>query len=403
LGIVNERQHRLAATAWRIVSGFPGDVAIALALAAVGSVALRYASAPAGGREADAFAYLLALVLSLPIAARRTSPEAVLAVMAAGSVAYVVRGYPSVNVDFFGPVLAFYTVASQRPRPTSIGAGVVLWLAVTGALAASPVEGENGAGTLTAAVVILAVWLFGDSVRQRRAYGDRLELQARELEHARLELAAQAVTQERLRIARDLHDVVAHHMSSIVVQAAVARESVTPEQRAAMRAIEHIESTGRSALSEIRQLLGVLMRTGDGRATEDPALGLASLGQLVERARAGGVPVETSIEGARGPIPSAVDLAAYRVLQEALTNVVRHASGSRALVSVLYRDDALNLEVINNASAKPRPPKSTDTRGGLGIPGMRERVTLLGGTFEAGPTSDGGFRVVAALPLRAAG
>jgi signal transduction histidine kinase len=270
--------------------------------------------------------------------------------MILGSLVYAARGYPSVNVDFFGPVIAFYTVASQEPRWTSLASGV-------------------------------------------------LEAQTKELQAARLELAEQAVVQERLRIARELHDVVAHHMSTIVVQSAVARESVADDALPAIQAIEHVQSISRSALGEIRQLLGVLRRD-DGAPLLSPGPGLAGLDELIGQARAGGVAVQLTTEGKVLPLPAAVDLAAYRLIQEALTNVMKHAKGSGARVSLRYAQEALSVEVVNDAVAgRPGEMGKVPTGSGLGIAGMRERVALLGGSFAAGPRAEGGFRIAAVLPL----
>jgi signal transduction histidine kinase len=319
--------------------------------------------------------------------------------MILGSLVYGARGYPSVSIDFFGPVIAYYTVASQKSRPTAISAGMVLWLGVIASTALSPTETDKGATVLTSGVVVLAVWLFGHTVRQRREYAERLEAQTRELQAARQELAEQAVVQERLRIARDLHDVVAHHMSTIVVQSAVARDAVGKDEPATIQAIEHVQSISRSALGEIRQLLGVLRRSGNGESAEPSQPGLSDLGDLLAEARAGGINVEVTTTGQVLPLSAAVDLAAYRLIQEALTNVMKHSDGSNASITVQYAPEALTIEVVNDSATGATVASRLDGGSGLGIPGMRERVALLGGSFAAGPRAEGGFRVSAVLPL----
>jgi signal transduction histidine kinase len=382
------------------VVGQAADVAIAVGLTAVGFAALRFADAPAGGRAADGLAYVLAAVISLPLAVRRWSPLGVLAVVMAGSLVYASRGYPEVSVDFFGPAIAYYTVASQTPRRTAILAAAFVWAAVAVSLVISPLDGNDEATALTSAVVILAIWLFGDSVRQRREYASQLETRTRELADARTELAEQAVIQERVRIARDLHDVVAHNISSLVVQASVARDAIGTNQDAAVAAIENVQSLSRGALGEIRQLLGVLRHTDEGPARSAPAPGLADIAGLVAQAQAGGISVETSIELPASPLPASVDLAAYRIIQEALTNVMKHAAGSAARVSVQNTPEGLEIEIINDTTVGPGNEASERPGGsGLGIVGMRERVALLGGSFSAGPREVGGFRVAALLPL----
>jgi signal transduction histidine kinase len=324
--------------------------------------------------------------------------------MIGGSILYAMRGYPSANVDFFGPVIAYYTVAAQAPRRTAIGAGVALWVAVLASVVVSPTEAGDSSAVLTGAVIIIGVWLFGDSVRQRREYAKQLETRTKELEEARLELAAQAVTQERMRIARDLHDVVAHSISAIVVQASVARDALDGNREGAAQAIEHVEAIGRSAMGEVRQLLGVLRHTDHERDLLSPSPRLAELNLLIADAESSGITVEASIESAPAPVPAAVDLAAYRIVQEALTNVVRHAKGANVQVMLRRTEDALTIEIVNDVPGRttPTPLRGTDSGGGLGIVGMRERVKLLGGSLDAGPTADGGFRVAAVLPLAAA-
>jgi signal transduction histidine kinase len=375
------------------------DELVSAALAAAAIVSLAVATVPDDGREPDIVAFSLALALTLPLAFRRRSPTLVLSVMLVGSLAYAARGYPSANVDFFGPVIAFYTVAAHTQRSTSLIAGIALWLAVLASVAVSPTEAGDSSAALTGAVVIVAVWLFGDGVRQRRESARQLEARTRELEAARQELADQAVTQERLRIAQDLHDIVAHSISTIVVQASVARDAIDVNRETATQAIEHVQAVSRGAMGEVRQLLGVLRPAPERRTSHSPSPRLAELSQLIAQAEDAGITVRSSIEGREAILPAAVDLAAYRIVQEALTNVVKHASGANTCVRLHYGKDALTLEIVNGAGNRPtNMPIPPVDRGGLGITGMRERVTLLGGRFKAGP-HEGGFRVEAVLPL----
>jgi signal transduction histidine kinase len=375
------------------------DALVAAALAVVAVISLRVATVPAEGREPGIGAFILTLALTLPLAVRRRYPVLVLGVMLLGSLIYAARGYPSANVDFFGPVIAFYTVASQTPRVTSVAAGVTLWLAVLVSVAISPTEAGDSSAVLTAAVLIVAVWLFGDGVRQRRHYAQQLETKTYELEAARHELADQAVAQERLRIARDLHDIVAHSISTIVVQASVARDAIDVSRETATQAIERVQAISRGAMVEVRQLLGVLRLPDERRTPPSPLPRLTDLGHLITQAEDGGITVLSSIEGRESTLPAAVDLAAYRIVQEALTNVVKHASGANACVTLHYGDDTLTVEIVNGTGNPSDRPIAPVDRGGLGITGMRERVALLGGRFEAGPRREGGFRVEAVLPL----
>jgi signal transduction histidine kinase len=192
-------------------------------------------------------------------------------------------------------------------------------------------------------------------------------------------------------------------MSTIVVQAAVARESVPSDAKPAIAAIENVRSVGRSALGEIRQLLGVMRGSANGLSSLTASPKLTELEPLLAQAREGGVAVETRIEGEAATVPPALELAAYRVIQEALTNVVKHARGSNASVALVYGRDDLTIRVENGAGSAPahRVQEPEASGGGLGIKGMRERVALLGGSLEAGPTAQGGFRVSAVIPWSA--
>src|SRR5262245_57327859 len=204
----------------------------------------------------------------------------------------------------------------------------------------------------------------------------------------------EAVAAERAAIARELHDVVAHHMSVMVVQAGAARAVNASDPAAAAEALRQIEASGRTGLAEMRRLLEVLKaeENGDGR---EPQPGLARLDELLNSMRASGLPVEAVVEGARRPLPPGVDLSAYRIVQEALTNALRHAGGASARVVGRYEPDALELEIADDG---PGPTEDPEASGGHGLIGMRERVQLFGGELDAGPRAGGGFLVRARLP-----
>jgi len=221
--------------------------------------------------------------------------------------------------------------------------------------------------------------------RRRRIVRDR-ELATRE-----------AVAAERAAIARELHDVVAHHMSVMVVQAGAARAVGESDPAAASNALRQIEASGRTGLAEMRRLLGILKAEGDGE-WRSPRPGLADLGELLDSMRATGLAVEAVVEGSPRPLPPGVDLSAYRIVQEALTNALRHAGGASARVVVRYERDALDLEIGDDG---PGPSEDPETSSGHGLIGMRERVQLFGGELEAGPRPGGGFLVRARLPFEA--
>lgn len=382
-------------------AGAAADVVIALGLFADAMIALATATPGTefGTREVDAFAYLIGAVMTVPLALRRRWPLAVLAVALAGHMAFNFRDYAGVNVDFFGPIVAMYTVAAHRPRRISVPATL---LSLLGVLIADPPFNESLGNFAATVLIIFGIWLFGDVARTRRIYGERLAAQAEALREARMELADQAVSQERLRIARELHDVVAHHMSAIVVQSALAQEQLEANPPLARRSMRQVEDIGRSALREMRQILGVLRQDGEERGALNPSPSLTDLPRLYAQARENGLEVAPATEGDLRGLSPAVELAAYRIVQEALTNAMKYAPGSHVTVRFVRTPGELRIEVTDTGRAGGHAPRRAPSGGGQGLVGMRERVALLAGNFEAAPTPDGGFRVAATLPLEAA-
>ncbi len=241
------------------------------------------------------------------------------------------------------------------------------------------------------------LWLAGSAVRSWRGRARALEERAQALERER-ELAARvAVADERARIARELHDVVAHSVSVMVVQAGAARRALGHRPEQAGEAMRAVETAGREALGELRRLLTVL---ADGRADAglDPQPGLGELDALIERVRSAGLQVAKTVEGEPQPLSPGIDLAAYRIVQEALTNTLRHAPGARARVTIRYLEHELNLDIADVGGG---PPPASSAGAGRGLIGMRERVAMLGGELEVG-RREGGFRVSARLPLEPA-
>ena len=248
---------------------------------------------------------------------------------------------------------------------------------------------QGGTGYLAGEIVVF--WLAGVFVRARRqavALAEHNEALTRQAE--------QAVTAERARIARELHDIVAHHLSVVVLQAAGARASGRP----ADKALEKIEHSGRQALTEMRRLLGML-REPDEEPALAPQPGLGELPALAESVRAAGLPVRLVVDGAGAALPAAVDVSAYRIVQEALTNVLKHAGSAHAEVSIGYVDDSVTIEVTDDGPGLEATDLvwAEEAQGGRGLTGMRERVALFGGDLRAGPRPDGGFAVRARLPV----
>jgi signal transduction histidine kinase len=326
--------------------------------------------------------------VGLPIAARRGWPTAAFLTALAASLIAAVAGLP--DGYFASSAVGLYQVALTRRGParlTATGAGLVGGVAI---LAAGVAGSRSGAGT--AAIIGLAAtagaWTVGQAVRERRAHA-RADSERR---------AERAVAEERLRIARELHDVVAHSMSLIAVKAGVANHVARSRPEEAVDALRIIEDTSKQALTEMRQVLGVL-RTGDTERDElAPAPGLDDLPQLARRATGAGVRVALELRVDQD-VPAGVSLSAYRIVQEALTNVIRHAAAARCQVTVTARDGEVRIEVVDDGAGGQVPPAGQPC--GHGLAGMRERALARGGEFTAGPRSGSGFQVKACLPYPA--
>ncbi|MEV4442934.1 histidine kinase [Streptomyces sp. NPDC049577] len=356
------------------------------------------------------------------LAARRRAPRAVLAATCALTVVVVVtvREGPPRTQAATAVAVALYTVAARTERPTAWRIAAVTVVGLTGTVmlfGPPPWYAQENVGLLAWTGMAGAA---GDAVRSRRAYVAAVEERAVRAERTREEEARRRVAEERLRIARELHDVVAHHIALVNVQAGVAAHIMDSRPEQAKEALAHVREASRSALAELRATVGLLRQYGDPEAPTEPAPGLGVLGQLVDGFARVGLRVEvaavstpaegpgpgsgTDAAGAAavlGPLPAAVDLAAYRVVQEALTNVHKHAGpGARAEIALLRSAESLLVTVVDDGGdGRGAPPGA----GGHGLTGMRERAAALGGTCSAGPRGEGeaGFEVRASLPLGA--
>jgi signal transduction histidine kinase len=366
----------------------------------LGSAASERIGRSVGWRPLDAWAYLLLVAGPAALLVRRRWPLAVLAVTVACGLAYAARTYPE-GPSQLAVYPALWTVALTVPRRQA-------WLAAgVAALAAAATELFFYSNTMFdgepvyAAVTVLAAMWWGEAVRARRSYVAELRDRAERAERTREEEARRRVDEERLRIARELHDVVSHTIGVISVQAGVAAHLLHRRPDKAAESLAAIRQASDEALGELHAMLGVLReRDGDaGGAPLSPAPGLAELDALVAQAAGAGVEVRVSLEGEPRRLPPAVDLAAYRVVQESLTNVVRHAGASRADITVTQLDGRVEVEVTDDGDGMESPSGRQVRRWGRGIAGMRERAGALGGSLEAGPRPGGGFRVLASLPL----
>jgi signal transduction histidine kinase len=350
------------------------------------------------------------LGLSTAVALRRRVPERMLLLVALMGVVQLVLDVRPAPADFAVLVL-IYTCAADGKRWASR-------LALVGSLCAGtlsqlrwPSEGTHGRPQQVFLAVVLTVpfvlaWVLGDSMSTRRAYLAQLEERADRLEKEREAQSKVAVAGERARIARELHDVVAHNVSVMVVQADGAAYVLDTAPDQAKQALETISSTGRQALAEMRRLLGVL-RTGDVRESGEyvPQPDVAQIQELVEHVRTAGLTVDFEVEGTPRPLPSGVELTAYRIVQEALTNARKHGGPDvGASVRLIYFDDGLGLLVEDDGrgAAHAMYQGGGADGQGHGLIGMRERIGMVGGTLDAGPRPGGGFRISALLPLKPA-
>jgi signal transduction histidine kinase len=342
---------------------------------------------------ATPLSYVLMVFAFAPLALRRRFPLVVLAVVTAAAALYSAMPNPP-SILFIAPLIAVYTVGVERDRRTVVVSAVAAATMLVGA--SFVVGGVSGFWTslvVTTAPIAVAA-SFGDATRVQRAYVAAIELRAAEAERSREEEALRRVDEERLRIARELHDVVAHSLSIIAVQSGAAVHVIDSDPAQARRSLDAIRLTSKEALDELRSMLGVLRTQGDADAPLAPVPGLERIEDLVEPVRAAGYEVRVITKGSLADVPMLVDASAYRVVQEALTNVVRHAGPAKVDVAVIRDVDTLTVSVDDDGrgSAGALP-------GGHGLTGMRERVTALGGTFSAGPRDGGGYSVRASVPL----
>jgi signal transduction histidine kinase len=341
--------------------------------------------------DANLVSVLLAVGVAVPYYFRRHAPLAVLLISGVCLVALAVGDYRTGGAP--GVLLVgLYTVAAWCDvRERAIGAGAVVIGLTVVAVVGTP-GGNSLAGVAFTFAAFAVAYLFGSTMRNRRLYGEQLEARASALERERDEETRRALAEERLRIAQELHDVVAHSMGVIAVQAGVGAHVIDSEPGEAKKALEAISQTSRSTLVEIRRLLGVLRE--DQGASYAPAPGLADLDRLVRDVAGAGLRAEVRVEGTTTELPPGVDFTAYRIVQEALTNVLKHASRATATVIIGYEGTALRLEILDDG----RAVNGRAAPGGHGLVGMRERVGVYGGSFEAGPRTGGGFRVAVLLP-----
>jgi signal transduction histidine kinase len=375
------------------------DAVVAIVLLGLMVASIAGKAPDAGQRGADALAYVLAVPLTLPFAAHRRRPTASLVGVLAAFGTYAIASYavyPGISV-----FAMLFGIAAHSDRRRSIIALVMCVVAMVTALAIQPTGVATSADWTSSLLAVAVAWLAGENHRSRRARWSALEERAAMLENEREERDRRAVADERLRIARDLHDIVSHAVSVIAVQAATGHHLLDRDTEAARRALSNVETASRGALVEMRRMLGVLRDDDDVPGSRAPAPSLSKLADLVAHVRESGLGVSVTIDDNIAELPTSVDLAAYRIVQESLTNVMKHG-GPVAFVNVTCSATDLCIEVTDDGRVGGTATIPVDTLG-HGVIGMRERVAVYGGDFSAGPRPAGGFRVAARLSLNAAG
>jgi signal transduction histidine kinase len=348
-------------------------------------------------RDDDFLGIALLLLQTLPIAARTAAPLAALTVSVAAISLHIGLGYQGVPVGTFAALVIVYTAASLEEFRRALIAGVVTMAGVTIYFATD--RGDPSLfGAVTTYATYAAGWGLGVYARSRREYAHVIEDRAALLEREREVRAREAVADERARIARELHDIVGHALNVIVIQSGGAQRVLESKPDVAREALSSIESTGRAALTDMERMIGILRATEDSGDGYGPQPGLGNIAELASRVSDAGLPVQVTVEGKPAALPPSVDLSAYRIIQEALTNALKYAGPARATVTIRHAADALQLEIVDDGrgTVGERPVRDG---GGRGLIGMRERVALFGGELDVGPRLEGGFRVHARLPL----
>jgi signal transduction histidine kinase len=367
------------------------DAVLALALLLLGWANIAFGLGSFDPGESRLLDAVLLPVSVLPLAWRRVAPWPVF-LLVAGSILmpdlFLRTGFTTFG-EFLALVLALYTVSAHAAVRYAVTALLISQLELFVLAARRPDFHDLGA-YLFWTVVTVGPWGAGLAAAGLRGRNAALH----ELAAHQAELARQAIVDERVRISRELHDVISHHVTLMVVQASVADRLLPGDPARARAALAHVARAGRSAVEELELLLQVL-RTQPDESPASPPPSLARLGQLQDDLRAAGLRVDCTVEGDRRELAPAVEASAYRILQEALTNVLRHSGGDAARLWLRYGPRQLELEVCDDGRGRPVPARA----GGTGLVGMRERALLHGGTFEAGRSAGGGFRVHVSLPV----
>jgi signal transduction histidine kinase len=366
-----------------------GDLALAVL---VGLAGLQSAS-DADGLKQPAWAVIgLIECTALPLAVRSLWPLPVLAITLVAAVAGdLLFG----GLQLAGPLIALYTVARHHERRVSLTAAVLTALGLV--VSAASRAAESPVFAIVLYIAHMVAWAIGDNVRRRHAYLTRVRAREARMEEEQQERARVAVAEERARIARELHDVISHNVSVMVLQAAAGADVFATHPERSREALGSIEKAGREALAELRRLLSVVQAPAGEEPDLAPPPGLTRLPELVERVRATGLEVSLTITGDARALPAGIDFSAYRIVQEALTNTLKHGHAAAVRVDLSFGEDSFDVQIVDDGTATAGADARTGH--GHGLIGMRERAAVFGGELRAGPRSEGGFAVRASIPL----
>lgn len=392
---------------WFILHPISTDILVTLAFAVLALLNL-YVNWGADSSIPAIWAVVLTLLIVMPLLLRRRYPLLVLGLITIGILIYRYLNIPESSFTVYALLLAYFGAGAYGKSNYRDWVRAIAGIVVIGMLTYSVFFVETGSNApartilYQISVILLNVFLFaaawwiGEIFRTLREREIQLQERTVQLENERDENARRAVLDERVRIARELHDVVAHHVSVMGIQAGAARRVLKQQPEKANDMLSQIESSSRSAVVELQRLLGFLRQQNQ---VDDiaPQPGFKQIEGLLEQIRAAGLPVELKIAGQIMPLPTSIDLAVYRIVQEALTNTLKHAGPASAKVNIQYTENGITVEIEDNGNSAVTGPESENK--GRGLIGMRERVSLHGGEFQAGRLPQGGFLVRATLPL----
>ncbi|HET6614850.1 MAG TPA: sensor histidine kinase [Dehalococcoidia bacterium] len=374
-------------------------LALSFTAAALWTVAGRVSGDSGAYRDDEALGILLVLLQTVPIVARSVAPLAALTISVVAISLHIGIGYEGVPAGTFAALVILYSVASLTDMRQSILAALIAAAGIT--IYFTTDRGDLGLPDAISTYATYGVgWALGVYARSRREYTNVVEERASLLEREREVQAREAVADERARIARELHDVVGHALNLIVIQSGGAQRVLESRPEVAQDSLVSIESAGRQALADMERMLGILRATDEASESLSPQPGLRHVDQLAEQVTHAGLPVTITIEGTPAELPPSVDLTGYRIVQEALTNVLKHAGPAHASVMIRHSPTCLELDITDDGQGVSGDADAdSDRGGGRGLIGMRERVAVFGGELTAGRLPGGGFRVHARLPL----